>query len=302
MKAIIDLGTNTFHLLIAQVKNNSIQEFYKMQVPVKIGSGGINKGFITSEAYKRGLVALNEFKKHITVFGVDEVLAFATSAIRNASNGNVFIKDVKQQCNIDIKAITGDEEATYIYNGVMHSFNFPDEAVLVMDIGGGSVEFIIGVKQQILYKQSFEIGAARLMDMFQKNNPITDEEQQQIINYLTEKLAPLLEAVKLHQPKVMVGAAGSFETLLDIVLNDLGVIPRSLTKFAYEIRREDFDVFVEIMLTSTIEQRKKLKGMTGFRVEMIVVAAILMRQVILTCNISRIITSDYALKEGVLFS
>lgn len=101
---------------------------------------------------------------------------------------------------------------------------------------------------------------------------------------------------------VLVGAAGSFETLADMVLKDLAVIPLSLTKNACEIRHEDFEVFVEVMKTSTFEQRKKLKGMVDFRTEMITVAAILMDFVVRNYGTKKIIVSDYALKEGVLFS
>lgn len=302
MKAIIDLGTNTFHLFIGDVKGVKLVEYYKLQIPVKLGKGGINNNTITPESFERGLLALQEFKKYIDRFGVTEVHAFATSALRNANNGNDFIKAAKLRSDIAITVISGDEEAGYIYKGVMHSFNMPDEPVLVMDIGGGSVEFIIGIQKVVLYKQSFEIGAARLLEKFHGHNPILEEEVNEVNAYLADMLLPLKEAVSIYQPRVLVGAAGSFETLTDVVIKDLAVIPLSLSRSACEIRREDFDVFVEIMKTSTIEQRMKLKGMIDFRVEMITVAALLMHVVVQSCEINRIITSDYALKEGVLFS
>ena len=107
MKAIIDLGTNTFHLCIAEVKQGTLIEYYKLQVPVKLGSGGINKGLITVEAFQRGITALTEFKKYIDQFQVKEVIAFATSAIRNAKNGKQFIKEAKENCGIEITTISG---------------------------------------------------------------------------------------------------------------------------------------------------------------------------------------------------
>lgn len=302
MKAIIDLGTNTFHLFIAEVKNGELREYFKLQVPVKIGRGGINEGIITSEAYQRGLTTILEFRKYLDQFQISDAVAFATSAIRNASNGNQFVDDVKRKCNIDIITIDGDTEAEYIYKGVINSFKMPNEHVLVMDIGGGSVEFIIGRKEEILWKQSFEIGAARLVGQFHSGNPITTEEVEELNKFLGQKLLDLEKAVKQFQPSVLIGSAGSFETLVDIVIKDLTVIPVSLSKNAYEIRREDFDVFVEIMTSSTAEQRTLLRGMTNFRVEMITVAALLMKYVVTHFNIKRIIASDYSLKEGVLYS
>jgi exopolyphosphatase / guanosine-5'-triphosphate,3'-diphosphate pyrophosphatase len=302
VKAIIDLGTNTFHLFIAEVKNGVVREYFKLQVPVKIGRGGINEGFITDEAYQRGITTILEFRKYLDQFQISEAVAFATSAIRNAKNGNQFVADVKRKCNIDIITIDGDTEAAYIYKGVVNSFKMPNDNVLVMDIGGGSVEFIIGRREEILWKQSFEIGAARLIELFHSGNPITREETDALNEFLDQKLSDLETAVEEFHPTTLIGSAGSFETLVDIVIKDLTVIPVSLSKNAYEIRREDFDVFVEIMTTSTAEQRALLRGMTNFRVEMITVAALLMKYVVSRFNIKRIIASDYSLKEGVLFS
>jgi exopolyphosphatase/guanosine-5'-triphosphate,3'-diphosphate pyrophosphatase len=302
MRAIIDLGTNTFHLLIAEIRKSEIQEYFKLQVPVIIGKNGINEGYINKDAFKRGMTALAEFRKYLDQFDVTDVKAFATSAIRNANNGNEFVQQAKEKYNINIETISGEQEAEFIYTGVLHSFNLPLENVLVMDIGGGSVEFIIGQRETILWKQSFELGAARLIDKFHHTEPINDDEVYAIVNHFNEELIPLKEALQRFPTKVLVGSAGSFETLVDIVLKDLAVIPNALSKHAFEIRREDFDVFYELMITSSITQRTKLKGMMDFRVEMIVVAAILMRYIVTECEIKRIISSNYALKEGVLLS
>ena len=163
MKAIIDLGTNTFHLLIAEVRNGLINEYFKLQIPVKLGKGGIGDNLITEDAFKRGLTALSEFRKYIDQFEIKEVHAFATSAVRSAKNGDEFIFKAKKYYQIEINAICGDDEAALIYEGVKHSFNLPEENILVMDIGGGSVEFIIGQKEDIFWKHSFNIGAARLV-------------------------------------------------------------------------------------------------------------------------------------------
>ena len=301
MKAVIDLGTNTFHLLIGETKNGKLNEFFKLQVPVKIGKNGINNGVINDDAFTRGLTTIAEFKKYINQFSITDVRACATSAIRNAKNGSEFVKKVNDLYQIKILTLSGDEEATCIYEGVSHSYNLNDENILVMDIGGGSVEFIIGKKENIIWKQSFEIGAARLTEMFHKNEPITEEEINSLYCYLSTKLSPLKVALNDFPSTILVGSAGAYETLLDIVIKDLAVVPNSLSKNAYEIRREDFDVFYELMIQSDELKRAKLKGMVDFRVEMIVVSAILMRYVVEEFKIKRIIASDYSLKEGMMF-
>ncbi len=135
MLAVIDLGTNTFHLLLAKVVGkNEIREIYKKQNPVKLGEGGINNRTITPAAFKRGIEALLEFKEIIMSHGTDKVFAFATSAIRGADNGHEFVKEVFVQTGIKINVISGDEEAELIFNGVKHTVTLTNEKILVMDI------------------------------------------------------------------------------------------------------------------------------------------------------------------------
>ncbi|MCX6186356.1 MAG: phosphatase, partial [Bacteroidetes bacterium] len=196
----------------------------------------------------------------------------------------------------------GDQEANYIYEGVRHSFKLPEENVLIMDIGGGSVEFIIGNKDNIKWKKSFDIGAARLIEKFKHSNPINEEEIANINKYLDEHLSDLKQALNEFPVTTLVGSAGSFETLVDVVLNDLHTIPIAFSKHAFEINLPLFDIFYELMITSNTEQRSKLKGMVNFRLEMIVVASLLMRYVIDNFHIRKLIASNYALKEGVLFN
>lgn len=302
MKAIIDLGTNTFHLLIAELKEEGIVEYFKLQIPVKLGRGGIHKHFIVADAFERGIDALKEFRKYLDQFKVTDVKAFATSAIRNAENGDAFIETAWNTCAIRIETITGEEEAAYIYEGIRHSFTMPEEPVLVMDIGGGSVEFIIGKQESVLWKASFELGAARLLERFHKQDPIAEEELEQLKAYLVKQLQPLFEAALEYDVKMLVGSAGSFETLVDVVMKDLKVVPGNIGRNAFAVRMEDFDVFYELMITSTAAQRKKLEGMLDFRVEMITVAAALMKVVVDHAHIEKIAASNYALKEGILFS
>ena len=300
MKAIIDLGTNTFHLLIAEHDGKYIKTYSNIQVPVKLGAGGINKGFMTDEAMNRGYKALSLFCEEMKKFGWPEHLAFATSAIRNASNGEEFIHKAKTDYGITIKKLTGDDEATAIFNGVRLSFEFPDTPVLVMDIGGGSVEFIIGNSSGILWKQSFEIGAARLMEKFHHHDPITEEETFKLISYISSVLSPLKEAVKKYEPFIFVGSAGSFETFREVALAELGLSERKLSEYAFLFQRNQLQRFHDLIIQSDRAQRSNLKGMAEFRVEMIVVATLLMKWVVDEFGFEEIITSYYALKEGML--
>ncbi|RYD71240.1 MAG: exopolyphosphatase, partial [Sphingobacteriales bacterium] len=173
--AIIDLGTNTFHLLIAEANNKSFEILYKTNKPVKLGEGRINDNIIIPSAFERGISALKEFRETIDGYHVDKVRATATSAVRSANNGGDFVSAVRKETNIAIEIITGDEEATAIYEGVKLSGAINDLA-LIMDIGGGSVEFILCDTEKLIWKKSYNIGAARLMQKYFKSDPISADD------------------------------------------------------------------------------------------------------------------------------
>ncbi len=301
MKALLDLGTNTFHLLIAELKNDSIIEHRKLQIPVKLGCGGINDRIIADDAFERGLHALKVFRSVLNEYRFNDVTAYGTSAIRDAQNGPDFISKARNEYGIEITAISGDEEAELIYKGVMHSFELPDENVLVVDIGGGSVEFIIGHKNTVLWKHSYAIGAARLLERFHTRDPIDDISIIQLQSYLVHNIKLVRDALQEFPCETMIGSAGSFETLIDVLKKDLQepVIP--LSEHASEVSLNSFFHFVELITRLNAAERAQLKGMVDFRVEMIVVASILMDVVVKRFKMKRIIASNYSLKEGMLF-
>ena len=169
--AVIDLGTNTFHLFIVEVKEGAINTLYREKIAVKIGKNGISKGRISSAAKKRALHTLRIFKTIIDQFEVASVKGVATSAIRSAKNGQELLDEIEASTAIKIEIISGDREAELIFYGVKSTGRLNGTPNLVMDIGGGSVEFIIGNDQEIFWKQSFEIGAQRLIGQVSSRRP-----------------------------------------------------------------------------------------------------------------------------------
>lgn len=302
MKAVIDLGTNTFHLLIASVHQNEINVLEKLQIPVKIGEKGINKNQIAPDAFRRGMDALSVFRKKLNEHNMGVTKAYGTSAIRDAENGKEFIEQALRDFDIEIEAISGTDEALFIFNGVKHSFELPESNVLVMDIGGGSVEFIIGNRNEILWKYSYPIGAARLIERFHKTDPISDEELVNLQSYLVHNTFELHEALKKFPVNTLVGSAGAFETLIEVLEKDLNQTLKSASSHAKYISKDTFYQFYTLILESNEAQRSALKGLIPYRVEMIVVSAVLIDVVLKQFDINQIIASSYSLKEGVLFS
>lgn len=295
--AIIDLGTNTFHLLIVE----GTATLYKSSIPAKIGMGGISQGVISEEGIQRALGVLKVFQEVIDNQSValENVFATGTSAIRNAGNKEEFIERVLDETGIKIKVISGDEEAELICLGVKQAMSIP-ETSMIMDIGGGSVEFIICNDEKIFWKQSFEIGGQRLMDKFMKSDPISMRSVQMMDDFFREKLLPLANACHQYAPKVLIGSSGSFDTLIDMqYMKEKGQLPAS-DEVAFEYSLPEFYWAYDELIFKNHAERMQIPGMIELRVDMIVVAMCLIRFVIQTLEIQRIRVSNYALKEGIM--
>jgi exopolyphosphatase / guanosine-5'-triphosphate,3'-diphosphate pyrophosphatase len=300
--AVIDLGTNTFQLGIAKIANGKFEFLYEKSLATKLGKGGISKGIISEEAIERALSALEVFSETAKNFEIapKNIWAFGTSAIRNAGNGQQFCQIVKGKLGIEISIIDGNKEAEMISDGVRYAVDFTDAPYLIMDIGGGSVEFIIANNVHIFWKQSFEIGGQRLMDLYFKNDPISPSEVKKLQNHLEESLIPLWNAMHQYSPKTLVGSAGSFETLVDIFnasLNTLLPIDSGISSvLPVESFYDSYFKFLEMDRATRME----IPGMIDLRVDMIVVASILIDYILKSFKIENILVSNYALKEGAL--
>jgi len=298
--AIIDMGTNTFHLLVAELSEQGHHIIHRERLAVKIGMGGINDGRITEEGAIRALDAFQQFKLTLEKLSITNVLAFGTSALRNAKNGIEIIQKIKKETGIEARLISGEEEAIYIYKGVRAAMKI-DQKSLIVDIGGGSVEFIIGDQKEILWKQSFEIGGQRLLEKYQKHDPIHPEELSALTDFFKLSLKPLFKSMAEHQPQILIGSSGTFDTLSEIHClrnnfpwrEDDPETPLTIRSF--------YQIFEEFKIKNR-EERLGIQGMIEMRVDMIVVACSLVDFLISNFSFKGIRVSSYSLKEGVLAS
>ncbi len=299
--AVIDMGTNTFHLMISDVEKEEHKVLYTEKKSVKIGKGGINDKRITEEAQQRAIDTLLYFKEKIDRHGVEEVFATATSAIRSAKNGQALVDKIKSLTGIEVTIISGDQEAQYIYDAVKFAVSIGDETSLIMDIGGGSVEFIICNEHEIFWKKSYEIGAQRLLELFHYHDPIFQEEIENLNLFLTEKLADLIYACLEFKPTILIGSSGSFDTFSDMYCIQADK-DKTINKDAESpLPFEYFPLIYDQIISKNKAQRMLIPGMVEMRVDMIVVAAILVDFVITNCQLlDKIRVSRYSLKEGVL--
>lgn len=296
--AILDFGTNTFNLLIAERKDRSFKIIHSSKQAVKLGRGGIQVNRITPDAFERGFVAITNHMEVIKQYKVDKIRAFATSAIRNATNGQEFVDEVKRQFGFRVKVIGGKREADLIYKGVRQAIPFNEEKMMILDIGGGSNEFIICNKDGIIWKQSFEVGMARMLERFTLSDPITFEEIRALESYYMQELQPLLQIIKKEKPKALIGASGSFDTFYALINQSKGLEPDGM--FGREISMKDYRKLHKLLLRSSTKERMEMPGMEAVRVEMIVAATIFVSFVLRACHIKQLYHSEFALKEGVI--
>ena len=300
--AVIDLGTNTFHLLITETGGSIIPgNICKETIAVKLGEGGINQGMINPDAFKRGIAAMERFHELIISHQVTQVKAMATAAIRSASNGTGFIAEIKNTTGIDIEIIDGEKEAGLIYLGVREATKMSKEPSLIMDIGGGSVEFILCNTSEIFWKKSYPIGAAKMMDLFHHSDPISKEDTWKITQHLDETLIELEDECRKHKPQTLIGSAGAFETFAELVKRKFNPRKQKSSLSSTDIKLEHFHEIASLLLRSTHEERSQMPGLIALRVDMIVVATIITQYVMRLPDMKALVLSAYSLKEGVLF-
>ncbi|MCS6823757.1 MAG: phosphatase [Cytophagaceae bacterium] len=299
--AVIDLGTNTFHLLIVEASaDGNIDILFSEKKASRIGKGGISQSIITEDAIVRAIENIRYFRQIINQYEPAKIYAMATSAFRNASNGTHVAQLIYEETGITIEIISGEREAEYIYYGVKLAVPLSMEPSLIVDIGGGSVEYIIGNNEKIFWKKSIEMGGQRLLDMFQKNDPITPEEIENLIQYFNITLLELDLAIHQYKPTTFIGSSGSFDTLSEMDIKHKGILYDLDKEKNYTLSSQSFNYFYQLLIRKNRAERMLIPGMIELRVDMIVVSSVLIHYILSKYNFPHIVTSTYAMKEGVI--
>lgn len=292
--AVIDLGTNTFHLLIAEPhEEGHSTEVLRDRAFIKLAENGIQR--IGEAPFARGLDTLRRFAGHIRNLQVSQVRALGTAALRTAENGAEFLQTVLAETGISIELIDGREEARLIYQGVSLALgNYAADRHLVMDIGGGSVEFIIADERQVYWAESFPVGVAVLYRNFHQSDPLSAQEREQLLLFLRSTLAPLAIALARYPATRLVGAAGTFD-VIEALLSTA-----RLTPHASRIDLARYHPFSLEVSSATLAQRAAMPGIPSDRVDMIAVALVLVDTILEMAGIEELTVSAFSLKEGVL--
>ena len=306
--AVIDCGTNTFNLRIVDF-NETLgpgrwNKVFSLRLPVKLGKGGVGKGIILSERITRGIDAIGVMREAIYNYGAEQVYILATSAIRDASNSDEFVKPIMDIYGYKVNIISGAAEASLIQSGLELTYCAPEgENVLTMDIGGGSTECILWNNDEVIWSRSFDVGVARMGNLFQKTDRFGADENEayeEMKPYLEDILQPLKVALENVKPTVLVGSSGSFDTFSAVTNPTQKDSPEDTHPPASVIDIEKFRSLCGELMHNTSKERLAMEGMPPDRAENIPYAAAIVRWALENSDINSMFRSEYALREGVL--
>lgn len=288
-RAVLDLGSNTFHLLIAEVAGGRIvREMYRERRFVRLAAGGGNR--IGADAFARGLVALRHFRAVADRHGCRAVTTVGTAMLRTAANGPDFMAEAAT-LGLPVRLLSGAEEAALIARGVAAALPADAGRTLALDIGGGSLEFILATGSVIHFARSFPLGLAILHRRYHAAaDPVTPPVRERLRRELTETLSPVRAALADYTTHHLVGVAGSFEVL--------GEGPGQATAWAVPVRR--VRELIAAVTPLDLAGRVAHPAVPPERAELIVMALLLTELVLDLIDAERFTVSAYALKEGVL--
>ncbi len=303
--AAIDVGTNSIHMVIAKIKP-SLPAFTiidREKETVRLGNFSETTGGLTAEAIDRGVAALKRCRAIATSFQAEDIIAVATSAVREASNGREFLQRVEKEVGLAINLISGTEEARRIYLGVLSGMEFNGRPHGIIDIGGGSTELILGTGEPHRFLSSTKVGAVRLTGRFVSTNPISDEEFTYLSAYIRGRMEPTVEDFRRHlQPGEtmrLVGTSGTAECIAALVASErLGFVPDPINGF--QMSFADVQNWVDRLRQMTFTERLNLPEMSARRAEIIVAGAVILRETMDLLQADSITICERALREGVV--
>ena len=303
-KAILDLGTNVFNMILCEfTPQGECKTIKEYKCAAKLGGGGLADGLIAPVAYETATAALEKIMEQIELAGgADEIIPYATSAVRDAKNGAEFAEYLNRKFGFKVRIIPGEREAELIFKGIMESVQglrgadgkfATGENALMLDIGGGSNEFIITNGAEILWKRSFPIGMARMREQFNYVEPISQEVIWEFEKFNDQVLQELWEQVEKYRPRIFIGSSGSFDTFKDLLFNcGFEELP------SMELDMKALRDLNDRLVASTPDERMQMPGMSPIRVDYIVLASVFTQFVLDKVKPAILYQSSYSLKEG----
>jgi exopolyphosphatase/guanosine-5'-triphosphate,3'-diphosphate pyrophosphatase len=294
--ASIDIGTNTILLLVGEVNKGVLKPLVEKETIVRLGEGVQQNGVLLEGAMERGIQTLTQYLKECQEMGVQRIFAAGTSALREAKNAEDFLRRVERKLSLTIEVITGEEEAQLSFLAVARDLGNSDKPILVVDVGGGSTEFVFGKGNQIDHWVSLPVGSVRFTERFLLSDPVQQEEWVNMENGISkglEKVSPP------HRLLTMIAVGGTATTLASVELG--------LEQFVYEkihhfvLDRKALKRQLELYRSKTLEERRKIPGLFPARADVILAGGAILYFAMEKFQISSVLISCQGVRYGLIY-
>jgi exopolyphosphatase/guanosine-5'-triphosphate,3'-diphosphate pyrophosphatase len=301
--ATIDVGTNTILLLVVELDADGAFRVLTDRAEIaRLGEGVDRNRSLSAAGVERALEVLREYVHACRNFGVEEIVAAGTSALRDALDAKSFLDLLKREFKLDLRVLSGREEAAYSYLAVREGLQLDAKDVLVVDVGGGSTEFIWAKDGKLHDWASLDLGSVRLTERFLTSDPARKEECDRLIHTVEQSLGKLLTdwgALRQGSRPAMVGIAGTFTTL--------SAVEKGLTHYSHSevhgsrLGRAEVERQVELYRSKTVAERKKIAGLEPKRADVILAGALVIQRIMVLFDIDQAIVSDQGIRYGLLY-
>ncbi len=299
--AAIDMGTNSFHLVIAELKKkNSFKIIDREREIIRLGSHkGETINLISKEEINRSIEVIRRFKQLANYYDA-QIRAIATSAVREAFNRNEFLSEVQENTGIKIEVIDGHKEANLIYLGAKKALDISDKRVLCIDIGGGSTEFLLGENSHPVFAESVKIGAVRLTRKFFPGFVLFSDHINECSQYIEESISSNKNICLNEHIELAVGSSGTLQSVASMIgYRRDGKIIKSVNGFTFT-SEEFFGVAEMVLKRRTLKERIAIAGLEAKRADIIPAGVLILKKIFEMFKLKSMTVSEYALREGIL--
>jgi exopolyphosphatase/guanosine-5'-triphosphate,3'-diphosphate pyrophosphatase len=297
--AAIDVGSNSIHMIVAQADaDGGISTLWRLKEMVGLGRLSFPSKRLTVDAMNRAVSVLARFQQAAQQRQAEKIVAVATSAVREAENGGDLIERVRRELGLYVRVVSAREEARLIYLAVRHAIPMRGQPHLLIDIGGGSVEFVVGDDKRAALLESRKLGAARMTAQFIKSDPIGEDEYRALLKHYDKELSPLCEQIAALNPVKVLGTSGTLENIAAMTGSE--PTPNGDEHRTQVIERNRFDKLLAELLESQSNDRARIRGLDDQRKDQIVAGAVLVSEVFRRLHLKRIEICPMALREGIL--
>ena len=294
--ASIDIGTNTILLLIAEVEEGKLKPLFEMETIVRLGEGVQKEGILSQEAMKRGVETLAHYVGHCHKMRTQKIYAVGTSALREAKNSEIFLKLAKEKLGLSIEVISGEEEAQFSFLAVARDLKEVKKTIMVVDVGGGSTEFIQGQGDRISQWASLPIGSVRFTEQFLLSDPVQEKEWEKMEGEIRKLLVDIPHPKKTLS---MVAVGGTATTLASVELGLKEFIPEKIHHFV--LKKEALRNQLLLYRSKTIDERKKVPGLSPNRADVILAGGTILHMAMEELGCPSVLISVHGVRYGLLY-